>query len=368
MKILFLLSRCDQTGMTTHTLDLGYALVEQGHSVTTLMGGGEARTSNLYERFLSSGMKIVAFPSIDRTNVGAKIWSMAFIMFYLMTHRFDVIHVQSPYLSFIPWLLHKPFVSTLHVNDLVRCFYYKNATHLIAISRETKDYAQRVFGYSEKEITIVNHGVSMRFAQQLSKEEKLKTKQHLNIPTDKVIIGLVGSIEPRKGHDILLKSVSLLPASLRNKVHIVFIGSNKSKSEQVTHWLNDCIDECGLRRQVSIYEYQDALVFYQLMDIFILPSRLEGFGLVVIEAMLNGVCCVRSNSEGAYEQIEDGKDGFIFEKENVEHLSRILQTLLEKPDIMHLVANAGREKALQKFTSEVMAKNTVAVYRLLQQA
>ena len=40
MKILLLLSRCDQTGMTTHTLDLGRALVSLGHRVTLLVGGG----------------------------------------------------------------------------------------------------------------------------------------------------------------------------------------------------------------------------------------------------------------------------------------------------------------------------------------
>ena len=69
---------------------------------------------------------------------------------FIIWHRFDIIHIQSPYLSFMPWLLHKKFVSTLHVNDLIRCFYYKNATHLIAISRETKDYARRIFGYNDK--------------------------------------------------------------------------------------------------------------------------------------------------------------------------------------------------------------------------
>lgn len=84
---------------------------------------------------------------------------------------------------------------------------------------------------------------------------------------------------------------------------------------------------------------------------------------VVIEAMSSGCCCVRSNVEGAYDQIDDGKTGFLFENENVEQLSSILKFLIENPDRRTEVAKAGREKALKEFTSEVMAKKTIDVYK-----
>ena len=201
MKILLLLSRCDQTGVTTHTLDLTEALVEQGHDVTVLVGktkGVDAPESEmLYGKFVKTGATIVPYPLPDGNSTTGKIKSVCAIAGYLLRHRYDVLHVQSPYLSFIPWLLRRKFVSTLHVTDLVRCFYYKNATHLIAISRETRDFATQLYGYRDEDITIVHHGVSRRFATLLSEEEKVETKKTLGIPDGKIIIGLVGSVERR---------------------------------------------------------------------------------------------------------------------------------------------------------------------------
>ena len=368
MKILFLLSRCDQTGVTTHTLDLCEALVALGHDVTVLVGktkGADAPESEmLYQKFLKTGAAIVPYPLPYNSSVMGKIKPLNAIMWYMLRHRYDVLHVQSPYLSFIPWLLRRKFVSTLHVTDLVRCFYYKNATHLIAISRETKDFAKRLYGYRDEDITIVHHGVSRRFSTILSDEEKAETKKRLGIPEGKIIIGLVGSVERRKGHDVLLKAVRQMPPALRDQVHIVFLGS--SKDGRTVDWLNGEIERSGLKQQVSWFQYQSPEMFYKIFDIFALPSHQEGFGLVVLEAMLSGCCAVRSNTEGAYEQIEDGKSGFIFEDGNVSQLSGILSRLVEEPALRRQVAKAGREKALGEFTSDVMARNTIEVYKKLR--
>ena len=364
MKILLLLSRCDQTGMTTHTLDLGRALVSLGHRVTLLVGRRKKNLPEseiLYQKFLEVGVQVVSFREAINNSLHLKIISFLDVLFFIIWHRFDIIHIQSPYLSFMPWLLHKKFVSTLHVNDLIRCFYYKNATHLIAISRETKDYARRIFGYNDKDITIVNHGVSSSFATLLSAEQKNEEKLKRNLPVDKLIIGLVGSIEKRKGHDVLLNAIALLPKELLATIHIVFLGS--SKDGKTKEWLDTLIEKTNMEGRVSRFEYQSSDIFYKLFDVFVLPSRLEGFPVVVIEAMSSGCCCVRSNVEGAYDQIDDGKTGFLFENENVEQLSSILKFLIENPDRRTEVAKAGREKALKEFTSEVMAKKTIDVYK-----
>ena len=267
-------------------------------------------------------------------------------------------------MSFIPWLMRKKFVSTLHVNDFVKSFKYKNATHLIAISRETRDYAMELFGYKKEDITTVNHGVSEDFAITMSDKEKNAFKLANNIPLNKVIIGFVGSIEKRKGHDLLLQAVESLDPILKSKIHVVFLGSSKHNTTRP--WLDNLIDTTKTGDIVTCFDYQDPKPFYGIYDIFVLPSRLEGFPLVIIEAMMSECCVIRSNVQGAYDQINHGEDGFLFENNDSKQLAELLKITIEDEPRRLEIAKKGKEKALDKFTIEAMSKGTINVYKKIK--
>ncbi len=372
MKILLLLSKIDQTGMTTNTYDLGMGLIEKGHEVHLITSGcgyeNNEELERLFNKFKLNGFIIHQFIASDKADLHRSrlvktffdIWAIIQIVITIYFINANVIHVSSPYMSFIPYFLRKKFISTLHVNDLVPGFKYKNATKLIAISRETRDYAMKVFGYKSEDISLIRHGVDVRFAKQATLIEKDNIKLQFNIPENKIIIGLVGSVEYRKGHDLLLKSIEKFGEELKSRIHIVFIGS--SKDGKTKEWLNDNIIDSGCKNIVSVFEYQDPKSFYDIMDIFVLPSRLEGFGLVCIEAMLSGCCVVRSDTEGALDQICNDVDGYIFESENFSELSQVLESLILNEKKRLLIANVGREKALKNFTNNIMAENTLRLY------
>lgn len=358
MKILIILSHLDQTGMTTNTIDLCEGLSHLGHNVTLLTGRQKKEFNKIHLDRLSNLDVNTKFFNYENSYISRIIATIQISFFCLL--NYDIIHVESPYLTFIPYFLRKKFTSTFHVNDLFPCFYYKNATHLIAISNETKEFAMKNFKYRAEEISIINHGVSLQYASNLAKEEIISIKKIHNIPTDKIVIGLVGSIERRKGHDILLKAVSKLPLQIKEKIHVVLVGS--SKDGKTNDWLTNVITNTNSSKYTTWIEYCDCSKLYKIFDIFILPSRLEGFPVVVLEAMLSGCCVIRSNTEGAYEQINHGIDGFIFENESDEQLSEIIKYLVLYPQKITEVAKNGKEKALKLFTCERMAEDTVKVY------
>lgn len=361
-----LLSRLDQTGMTTHTMELAEALVRKGHNVTILTGWNKIPDTvalSLMDRLNNTGAKIKTFFAPDKNSKLKRALSAISLLINALMYRGGVIHVQSPYLSWAPWLLGRKFISTLHVADLVRCVYYKNATHLIAISNETKEYAKNVFCYKESEISIINHGVSADFATLLTPTQIVESRQHLELPVNKLLLTIVGSIEPRKGHDILLKAVTLLPCECRNRIHIVFLGSDKSSNKANTKWLNKIIEETQTRDIVSHFEYQSSKLFYKISDVFILPSWVEGFPLVTIEAMLSGNLCIRTDAEGAYEQIMNGVTGYIFPKGDVGRLAQILKEIILNDELRASIAVHGRDYALSHFTSDIMAEHTLSVYK-----
>lgn len=361
-----LLSRLDQTGMTTHTIELAEALVRKGHNVTILTGWNKIPDTvalSLMDRLNNTGAKIKTFFAPDKSSKLKRALSAISLLINVLMCKGGVIHVQSPYLSWAPWLLGRKFISTLHVADLVRCVYYKNATHLIAISNETKEYAKNVFCYKESEISIINHGVSADFATLLTPTQIVESRQHLELPVNKLLLTIVGSIEPRKGHDILLKAVTLLPCECRNRIHIVFLGSDKSSNKANTKWLNKIIEETQTRDIVSHFEYQSSKLFYKISDVFILPSWVEGFPLVTIEAMLSGNLCIRTDAEGAYEQIMNGVTGYIFPKGDVGRLAQILKEIILNDELRASIAVHGRDYALSHFTSDIMAEHTLSVYK-----
>lgn len=358
-----LLSRCDQTGMTTNSLDLCEGLLDLGHYVSLVVGNspqGDAVAKKRLEDFIALGVQPYSFCNIN--GILSRLFAVCQILFYLVTLKYDVIHVESPYLTFCPWLIRKKFTSTFHVNDLRKCFYYKNATHLIAISRETKQYAIDNMGFPEDNITIVNHGVRKRFAELANIDQKRLIKDKYNLPHDKLIIGLVGSIEKRKGHHILLSALMRCPESDRKKIHVVFCGSSKTGTDN-RDWLYNIIDNTLGWKCVTHIEYTESKEIYDILDLSVLPSSLEGFLLVSIESMMSGVCVVRSASEGASEQIIDGETGRLFDVDNIEELSNILHELINNDEERKMLADNGRNYALSHFSAKIMAENTIKVYK-----
>ncbi len=281
---------------------------------------------------------------------------------YLKREKFDIIHVHTPILSFIPRFLGYRFVTTTHVAKLALGALHRNATEEIAISSEVYDDCLRR-GVAPEHLTLIHNGVDKKFATPVAEQTLDDTARELGIPRDKTIIGFVGTLCPRKGLDILLQAAARLKAEGYRNYRIVLLG-NYDKEEDRT-WLRETIAATNTAAEVSIFGYDTAGKFYPLFDIFVLPSRIEGFPLVVLEALLSRCCVVRSGTEGAEEQIEHGKTGFIFENENPDRLTDVLRKLHDDPNLRANIAAAGQTKALAEFTSDIMTQKTLDVYRKL---
>ena len=256
----------------------------------------------------------------------------------------------------------------MHVTDIFPCIAYKVGHGCIAISEETRQWAVKELGHPASEITLIPHGVSMDFAQAISPPQKQAIRQHYHIPENKTVIGLVGSLEYRKGHDLLIQAYENLPGHLRQNAILLFIGS--AKSADARQWFQKLWEGLNpqIRANILHIDYTNPMQLYKIMDIFVLPSRQEGFGLTCIEAMLSACCCVRSRTEGADLQIEHQKTGLLFPSNDVQALRNCLEQLLTDPEYRLRLARSGQKKAKQEFVSSVMAQKTYCHYQqLLQQ-
>jgi glycosyltransferase involved in cell wall biosynthesis len=375
MKVAFLARELREAGTTTHMLTLAQYLIKNGHEVSMLAYWDKRKNNELIYKFRDSNVQLffAPFPNdqeIEKAGIYIKviqllkiIISFFFGIIFLFKFRPDVIHVHFPITSYIASVYRSitgtPIVTTHHIGNMKPRPLYKRADEVIAVGSEIGETAVNVFKYPKQKVHVIPNGISKDiFEISTTKHEKMLLRQSLKLPEDKKLVLFVGSIESRKGIDILLKACSTLrdEGEIRN-LNIVILGNGDEQ------WLNKFIDKYKVRDEVIRRPFQDPLPFYRAADIFVLPSRVEGFGLVCIEAMMTGLVTVRSDSEGAYDQIDDKKNGFLFPNGNTEELSKILKQLLTNETICRQIGEMGKKRALNLFTSEVMYKKTLDVYK-----
>ena len=148
-------------------------------------------------------------------------------------------------------------------------------------------------------------------------------------------------------------------------VNIVLVGDYLNKDKE--KWLSSMLAEQQLAHLVTVLPFQDPKPFYQLFDVFVLPSRSDTFGLVAVEAMMSGCCTIRADSNGAYDQIDHGINGMIFQMENAAQLGAQLEQVLTDESLRLQLGKRGKEKALANFTNKQMIDNTILVYEELTQ-
>ena len=175
-------------------------------------------------------------------------------------------------------------------------------------------------------------------------------------------VGYAGGLLPEKGLDLLLHAC----AKLQGVWQLTLVGEGESRAALVALAAN-----LGVTDRVrfdSRLESHAMPVFYQNLDVFVLPSRTlptwkEQFGRVLIEAMACAVPVVGSDS-GEIPNVM-GEAGLLFAEGDVDALAGHLQRLLDDHELRARLGQAGRARVLAHFTMQQIAAQTVEVYHTL---
>jgi glycosyltransferase involved in cell wall biosynthesis len=286
----------------------------------------------------------------------------------------DIINVHSlslcPYAFVMRSLYGIPYVSTARVIPSVDRLgvkfgafinkYFKTflGNRSIAISSEIKEAYERILRIPPGQVKVVCHGVETDQFRPPSGQERLESREAFGlIPEDKVVC-LIGRLYPIKGHDVLIQAISLLRSERINVIALCAGAGDKVENQT----LQTQAEQSGVSDLIRLLGFTDARQVLWASDVLVLPSRLEGFGWVIPEAMLCGVVPIRTPSAGAVDQVNDGVNGFIVPFNDPQFLALRLKQLLENEEIRSRMAANAIEYARQKFTVERMVKDTIEVY------
>ena len=138
----------------------------------------------------------------------------------------------------------------------------------------------------------------------------------------------VGSLSYNKGYDLLIDAWSKI-ASQHPSWSVHIYGKGDASIYQ------DIINQAGIQKQITFHApVQDIASVYQQASLLVLPSRSEGFGMVLIEAMACGVPCVAFDCPcGPRDIIQDGKNGFLVKPQDTAELAEKIEYLIKHPQL-----------------------------------
>lgn len=168
-----------------------------------------------------------------------------------------------------------------------------------------------------------------------------------------------GTLQPRKNVDTLVRAYALLRSQGNDDHRLVLAGPRGWQYEPIF----ELIRQLGLEGSVTFPGFvpDDELpLWYSSATVFAFPSRYEGFGLPLLEAMACGTPVVSSNASSLPEVVGDA--GLLVDPTDVEGLCSALRRLLEDDALRSSLSAAGQARA-QAFSWRRMASETVRVYR-----
>lgn len=314
---------------------------------------------------LSSSIHVILYGR----KVGAKnkLKTMIDICGFCKEKNIDVIHcnaLNTPELLIISKLFIPKIkiIYTIHgigqyeTLGKMRIFYRnKLCNSIIAISHSV--YEDIISNGADKKKTIIVHN-AINLESFYMREHATRASQFR--------IGNVARIDiSKKGQDILLNAL----ISIKDKYTIkcIFAGAPDERHEEE---FQELIDKAAkeLKNAESIVEFigsiSDVPQFLENIDLFVLPSRLEGFGISLIEAMSMGIPCISSDINGPKEIIGDEERGYLFESESAESLAEKIIYVINNYDEALIKAEKAKKYVEEKFDIKVMCKKLIKIYSI----
>ena len=234
----------------------------------------------------------------------------------------------------------------------------ERADKIIAISEFTKNEIIKTYNIDDEKIEVIYLGGYDKI-KKFTPSELEQFKSELIINKDYSIILFVGNPIERKNIDVLIKAFE--EVECKKSILIITGYGDFSKYCNLVEKL-DMQKRVIFTGEVSNIDLQK---LYNICDLFVLPSKLEGFGIVLVEAMAAGKPIVATNVGGISEVVEDKRNGILVEPNNVKELTQARQYFLENPAIARKIGSYNKEYGKEKFSWEKNAEETEKIYRSL---
>jgi glycosyltransferase involved in cell wall biosynthesis len=226
--------------------------------------------------------------------------------------------------------------------DLLIKRVYRLPSHFITIADHVSQELINCYGIQSRNVAVIKYGVN---PASIKKTDKHEARKLLGWKAGYAVI-MVGRIAfKEKGHDVLIESISRHRQEL-NDITFYIVGSGPDEQRAI-----EMVNAAGLKDNVTFVPWKDDLsLVYSAADILVMPSRIEGAPLVMMEALAYGVACIGSDIPGIREILPDK---FIFKKDDPECLVETLNRI-RRCDCSGEIASLG---------VDIMSNRKISIFR-----
>jgi len=242
---------------------------------------------------------------------------------------------------------------------------YQGCDCVFALTQIEKEQIASLYNVPERQICIIPPGVDTEVFQPRGKASA--HRQALGLP-DKLTVLTLGRLDARKGLDLFVHAAGEL-ASRDNlpPFSVVMSAGDGSESEAGEHAkILDLVEETELSTHLTwLPVVEESLLpqYYNAADIFVLPSRYEPFGIVMLEAMASGIPVVATSNGGPATVIEHGIDGLLGNPEETDKFSELIAALLYDDELRKSSGRAAYQKVVHEYSWDAIAARFADAYR-----
>lgn len=367
-RILYVITKANWGGAQRYVFDLATASKEAGHEVLVVSGA----EGELTERLRAASIPVETIGSMKRDiGLASEISALKELIRIVRRYRPDIIHGNSSKAGGLAafagriagvrrivftahgWAFNedrppfqKALIAFFHGATVLLC------DRTICVS-EALARDMRWLPFGQGRISVIPNGID---AAALVAREEARTALAPDLKAP-FWIGTVAELHPTKQLHVLIEAFASI-ANFYPDVVLVLIGEGEERAR-----LERLIEDRGLRNRVRLCGHvENAASYLAAFDTFVLPSRSEGLGYVLLEAGLASLPVIASDVGGIPEIVQHQESGILVPSGNAAALAGALSLVIPNAPLRETLGNALYERVMRIFPKSRMVRETLALY------
>lgn len=242
---------------------------------------------------------------------------------------------------------------SLRLYARVDAWLVRRFDRVVAVSREICSELERS-GLRSPRLRYIPNGVEL---ERFGNGDRQHVRRALGLAADELVVAVVGSLTEEKGHRYLLDALARLGNEGR-AASLLVIGDGPEAER-----LEGQARRLGIESRVALLgRREDVAEILAAVDVFVLPSLVEGLPIALLEAMAAGVACVATRVGDVPQVVEEGRSGLLVPSRDSGAIAAALERLAADPALRSRLAAYGERAVRESFSSERMTERYCALY------